>query len=145
DPYRCHLQLAGAHCRRRVRHAVGASVLGTAGPRKEDLGDLSIASERALRATRDSVASRQIQLGFLNGATSIPAAFSAARTPRAISTAPGVSPWIHTVSVRILITLPVTETTAPSCTIRTTRSAIALASCSTAPGFLRDTRLPSSS
>src|SRR5450759_5195166 len=55
-------------------------------------------------------------------------------TPRAISTAPGVSPRMHTVSVRILMTLPVTEITAPSCTIRTTRCAISVASCRTAPG-----------
>jgi hypothetical protein len=33
-----------------------------------------------------------LQPGRLNGATSIPASFSALRTPRAISTAPGVSP-----------------------------------------------------
>ncbi len=37
------------------------------------------------------------------------------------------------------------DTTAPSCTIRTTRSAIALASCSTAPGLRRETSEPSSS
>ena len=43
------------------------------------------------------------------------------------------------------VRFPVTETTAPSCTIRTTRSAISLASCSTAPGLRRDTSEPSSS
>ena len=43
----------------------------------------------------------------------MPLSFSALRTPRAISTAEGLSPWMQTVSVRILITLPVTETTAP--------------------------------
>src|SRR5262245_14460616 len=70
------------------------------------LNNLSIAGAGVSAATRNSLAMRRIQLGFLNGATSICAAFSAARMPRAISTAPGVSPWMQTVSVRILITLP---------------------------------------
>jgi hypothetical protein len=36
--------------------------------------------------------SERFQTAFLNGATSMPLSFSALRSPRAMSTAPGVSP-----------------------------------------------------
>src|SRR6478735_8998818 len=77
------------------------------------------------------------------GRISTPDCSSAARTARAIATAPGVSPWMHTDSARTSTSVPSTAVTRPSCPSRTTRAATSPGSWSTAPGSVRGTRRPS--
>ena len=65
------------------------------------------------------------------------------KTARAISTAPGESPWVQIESARTLISVPSTAVMRPSVTRRTMRSATTAGSWRTAPGSRRETSAPS--
>jgi len=79
------------------------------------------------------------------GRTAIPACSSLSLTSVAIATAAGLSPWTQTVSIATGMRLPEVLMIAPSRTIACTRAAASSGSCNTAPGNLRETRLPVSS
>src|SRR5207302_1485299 len=73
------------------------------------------------------------------------ASLSFSRTRPALATAAGLAPWTQTVSIATGIRLPELLMIAPSRTIACTRAAASAGSCNTAPGSLRETRLPVSS
>ena len=81
--------------------------------------------------------------GSTNGVMVTPAASSRARTARAISTAPGVSPWVHTDRAGSATSEPSTASTVPSVTIPSTRAATSAGSCRRARGCERGTSRPS--
>ena len=78
-----------------------------------------------------------------NLSIAMPAAVRAARTARARSTAPGVSPWTHNDRADTATGPPSTSVTTPSSAIRTLRATTASASVSTAPASDRRTSRPS--
>ncbi len=75
--------------------------------------------------------------------TSTPAELSPARIQAAIDDAPGVSPWMQSVSASIWIVAPSTATTVRSVAICMARVTTSSTLTMTAPGWLRGTRVPS--
>src|SRR5215472_15464481 len=118
------------------RHGVGSLIdLERAEPRSSGLPCL--AADPAGRSAYLSVPAI--------GRTAIPACSSFSRTSPAIATAAGLSPCTQTVSIATGMRLPELLMMAPSRTIACTRAAASSGSCNTAPGTLRETRLPVSS
>src|SRR5690348_7345299 len=78
-----------------------------------------------------------------NARTATPAFANPVRTARAISTAPGESPCTQADSASTATTLPSIAVTTPSATRRSTRAVTSSGSCSTAPGCVRGTSVPS--
>src|SRR5437764_6623547 len=80
-----------------------------------------------------------------NGATFTLALANASRIARAISGAPGVSPWTHSVSTASLRNVPSTAVTPPSLTNERACRTASAGSVSTEPAIERDCSVPSAS
>ncbi len=91
----------------------------------------------------DAAADHRVAVRHHGAATSTPAASSAARTARAMATAPGESPWTQSDAAPVATRLPSTASTTPSRASRSARAATSSGSCRSAPGSLRGTSPPS--